>query len=222
MSSLIRNFTVLSAAALLAACGGGDAATTATPGTDGTATAQRTAFESPDDHAMGSPDAPVTLVEYASVSCAACGVWHRNVFPEIKQKYVDTGKVRFVFREFLASDPNMADAGFMIALCAPEEDYFKNIKAQFDRQPQIFKLAQQGQMRQAYVNVAKAAGLDTDEFVECMKNKELRDGYMARMEKGIDAGVTGTPAFFINGTKAKGSLEELQAALDAAIAEAAE
>lgn len=201
MTSMIRTSILISAAAVLAACNNGTATdTTATTNTVATSgDAERTPFERPDDHAIGNPNAAVTVMEFASVTCPACANWHQTVYPDFKAKYVDTGKVRYVFREFLAGAPDLADAGFMIALCANEDDWFKNIKLQFDRQSQILTLAQQGQAREAYVNLAKSSGLSEDEFVQCMANDTLREEYMDRMQSGIDMGVAGTPAFVING-----------------------
>ncbi len=151
------------------------------------------------DHVMGRADAPVTLVEYASVSCGACANWHTTVYPELKKKYIDTGKVKYVFREFIAGPPELADAGFMIALCAPKEDYFKNIELQFKRQSQIFDMVNQGKAREAYVSLSKASGLTEDEFIACMSNQEIRDRYRATMQTGVDMGVNKTPTMVING-----------------------
>lgn len=168
----------------------------------------------PNDHVTGSPDAPVTLVEYASVACAGCAGWHQQVYPEFKKKYVDTGKVRYVFREYVTGVPEYADAGFMIALCAPKENYFKNISFQFERFQTIMKMGQQGKARDAYIGIAKSAGLSEDEFITCMQNQELRDQYKAKMQTGIDLGVTATPSFFINGKKEKvNSLESIEAVI---------
>ena len=155
------------------------------------------------DHVTGSDDASVTLVEYASVACGACAGWHNQIYPEFKKKYVDTGKVKYVFREYVTGVPEYADAGFMIALCAADENYFKNITFQFKRFSHIQKMGQQGKARDAYIGIAKSAGLSEDEFVTCMQNQELRDQYKAKMQTGVDLGVTSTPAFFINGEKHK-------------------
>jgi protein-disulfide isomerase len=198
MAHLIRTSLLIASAALFAACNN------STQASEGSATAsnsstERTSFERADDHAIGNPDAAVTLVEYASVSCGACANWHNTVYPDFKKKYIDTGKVRYVFREFLAGEPTMADAGFMIALCAPEDKYFENIGLQFKRQAQMFEFARNNQLREAYVNLAKSSGLSEEEFVSCMANTELREQYQDRMQAGIDAGITGTPGFVING-----------------------
>jgi len=150
-------------------------------------------------------------VEYASVACAACAGWHQQVYPDFKKKYVDTGKVRYVFREYVTGVPEYADAGFMIALCAADENYFKNIAFQFERFETIMKMGQQGKARDAYIGIAKSAGLSEDEFITCMQNQELRDQYKAKMQTGVDMGVTATPTFFINGVKYKARDTRLEA-----------
>jgi protein-disulfide isomerase len=206
--SLRRALIAGIAALTLVACGVSDtASSTKTSTTEG----GNSDYLVPNDHVTGNPDAPVTLVEYASVACGACAGWHNQVYPEFKKKYVDTGKVRYVFREYVTGVPEYADAGFMIALCAPEENYFKNIAFQFKRFSQIMKMGQQGKARDAYIGIAKSAGLSEDDFVTCMQNQELRDQYKAKMQTGIDLGVTATPSFFINGEKKKvSSLESIE------------
>ena len=192
----------------LVACGGGDTASSTKTSTPEGGNSE---YLVPNDHVTGNPDAPVTLVEYASVACGACAGWHNQVYPEFKKKYVDTGKVRYVFREYVTGVPEYADAGFMIALCAPEENYFKNIAFQFKRFSQIMKMGQQGKARDAYIGIAKSAGLSEDDFITCMQNQELRDQYKAKMQTGIDLGVGGTPAFFINGVQYKNKDSRLEA-----------
>lgn len=212
MASLIRTSLLIGTAALFAACGNAE---TTTDGTDTTtaattASADRTSYERPDDHAIGRLDAPLVVVEYASVTCPGCAYWHQTVYPEFKARYVDTGKVRFVFREFLTGNPQLAEAGFKIALCANPDDYFKNIKLQFDRLQQITQMAQAGNTRAAYVNLAKSSGLSEEEFATCMANEEHREHINSKMQQGFDEGVTGTPAFFINGKAARiGSIEQM-------------
>lgn len=224
MASLIRTSLLIGTAALLAACGNAEptadattpsATTTATEGNATVApTAERTSFERPDDHAIGRVDAPLVVVEYASVTCPGCAYWHQTVYPDFKARYIDTGKVRFVFREFLTGNPQLAEAGFKIALCADSDNYFKNIKLQFDRLQQISQMAQAGNARTAYINLAKASGLSEEEFATCMANEAHRDLINSKMEQGFDEGVTGTPAFFINGKPAKiGSVEAMDEVL---------
>jgi len=197
----------------LTACGGG-ADSSAQSTNSASANEATSEFERADDYASGSTDAAVTVVEYASVVCGHCANWHGGVYPEFKKKYIDTGKVRYVFRSFPTAPAELADAGHMIAMCAGEENYFKNIKLQFDRQRQIFDAADKGQAREAYVSLAKASGLSEDEFIACIQNKEIREKYEATVQSGYDLGVTGTPSFFINGEKQKVyDLESIEAVI---------
>lgn len=206
--SLSRRFVLLLAGATLAlsACSGGDTPVS-TGGADGK-------FTVADDYILGSADAPVTLVEYASVACGGCAYWHQNVYPEIKSKYVDTGKVQYVFRPFPAANIEMATAGHKLALCADRDKFFKNVKIQFDRQSQIMKMGQRGELRQAYVSLAKASGLSEQEFFTCMSDPEVTARYDAFTQLGMDQGVAGTPSIFINGVRApENSLEGLEAVI---------
>src|SRR5688572_8278560 len=105
--------TLAAAAALLAACGqgGGDAQVAS------------------DDMVMGKADAPVTVIEYASVTCSHCANFNATVFPAFKAKYVDTGQVKYVLREFLTPPVPIAAAGFLIARCAGPDKYFGVVDA---------------------------------------------------------------------------------------------
>ena len=202
------------AALALTACGGGE--TSSTPSVpNGTAIqADISEFERADDYGIGSETANIVVVEYASVVCGHCANWHSTVYPDFKKKYVDTGKVRYVFRSFPTAPAELADAGHMIAMCAGEDNYFKNIKLQFDRQKQIFDSAGKGKAREAYVSLAKASGLSEDGFIECIQNKEIREKYDATVQSGYDLGVAGTPSFFINGEKHKVyDLESIEAVI---------
>lgn len=204
--SLSRRFVLLLAGTALAlsACGGKDAPTT-TGGTDGKYTVA-------DDYILGDANAPVTLVEYASVSCGACAYWHQNVYPEVKAQYIDTGKVKYVFRPFPAGEPTMAKTGHRLALCADRTKFFKNIKLQFDRQSQIMDMGRKPNgLRQAYVSLAKASGLSEDEFIGCMTDEEVGARYDAFIELGADQGVTGTPTVFVNGKRTKSDFDSIQA-----------
>ena len=211
IDSLPRRFILLMAGAALAlsACSGGgeDAGTSTASATDGEYTVAG-------DYILGKAGAPVTLVEYASVACGACAYWHQNVYPEVKSQYIDTGKVKYVFRPFPAGNQDMATAGHKLALCADRTKFFKNVKLQFDRQSQIMEMGRkQNGLRQAYVSLAKASGLSEDEFISCMGNAEVSSRYEAFVELGTDQGVTGTPTVFVNGKRVKNDFESIQAAI---------
>ena len=226
MSKLIRNTALFSLAALLAACGGDAETTTPTTTTDGTATAASCdatlAAADPgdylreDDYFLGDADAPVTVMEYASVSCPACAAWHGQILPEFREKYIETGKVRFVFRPFPTAPAQMADTGHLLAYCGKREDYYTNIKVQFDRQRQLLDMLQSGKGREAYVGLAKASGLTEEEFIGCLQDEDLGKRYQDVIQEGVDLGVQGTPSFFVNGRKLNGAgtMENLSCVID--------
>jgi len=198
IDSISRRFALLFAGAALAlsACSGGDGGSSAAvKGGDGEYTVA-------DDYILGQADAPITVVEYASVACPGCAAWHRTVYPELKSKFVDTGQVKYVFRPFPASNAEIATAGHKLALCGDRDKFFKNIKLQFDRQSQIYEMGGRGQLRQAYVSLAKASGLSEADFIACMSNPDITARYDAFAQLGVDEGVTGTPTIFVNGVRA--------------------
>ena len=208
IDSLPRRFALLLAGAALAlsACGSGDA-----PASSAAADGKYTVA---DDYILGDANASVTLVEYASVSCGACAYWHQNVYPEVKSQYIDSGKVKYVFRPYPAGEPQMAQAGHKLALCSDRTKFFKNIKLQFDRQSQIMDMGRkQNGLRQAYISLAKASGLSEEEFNACMVDPVVSDRYKAFVDLGTDQGVTGTPTVFINGERTKSDFDSIQAVI---------
>jgi len=156
-------------------------------------------YEVAGDHVIGNPDATVTVVEYASVVCGACANFHTTVYPDFKKKYIDSGKVRFVFREFPTAPETLAQTGFLIARCANETKYFENISLQFKRQRQIFKAANNGTVRDEYLKIAKSAGLSEDEFYSCVTSEDNIAALQKVYDGGTEAGVRSTPSFLVNG-----------------------
>ncbi|MCX2695940.1 MULTISPECIES: DsbA family protein [Ochrobactrum] len=164
------------------------------------------------DMVYGKADAPVTIVEYASLTCSHCADFAINTFPKIKEKYIDTGKVRLIFREF-PFDPR-ATAAFMLARCAPEDRYFPMIEV-FFKQQQQWAGAADGEA--ALLQIAKLAGFTQESFKACLTNQQLLDDVRATMERGSqEFGVNATPTFFINGQKYAGALsvDEMSAIID--------
>ena len=162
------------------------------------------------DLALGKADAPITVVEYASMTCGHCAAFHNKVFPALKEKYIDTGKVRFVFREFPLD--NLAAAASMLARCAGGEKTLPLISALFhtqeawafvrgDPKPELFK-------------VVKQAGFTQESFDKCLADQKLLDDITAVRTRGTETfGVSSTPTFFINGKKLAGaSLEDFEKA----------
>src|SRR6185312_12518358 len=153
---------------------------------------------------MGSEKAPVTIVEYASMTCPHCAHFQETTFPELKKQYIDTGKVRYILREF-PLDP-IAAAGFMLARCSGTDDankYFAMVDTLFRQQSEW---AVQKPL-QPMLAIAKQAGLTEQTFNACLANQKLLDGIEAVRQRGIDEyGVNSTPTFFINGKKQTGDV----------------
>ncbi|MDQ0319472.1 protein-disulfide isomerase [Pararhizobium capsulatum DSM 1112] len=152
--------------------------------------------------ALGKADAPVTIVEYMSMTCPHCARFHNETFEAIKAKYVDGGQVRFIVREF-PFDPRAA-AAFMLARCAPEGQYFPMVSMLFKQQEQ-WAASKNG--RDALLQMSKLAGFTQESFEACLTNQKLLDDVNAVMQKGAkDYGVAATPTFFINGKKYSGEM----------------
>ncbi|MEN5083610.1 DsbA family protein [Bosea sp. TWI1241] len=150
---------------------------------------------------LGSPDAKVTIVEYASLTCGHCATFHRDTWPALKAKYIDTGKVRFVLREF-PLDP-YATAGFMLARCNGNDKYYAMTDLLFDQQR---NWAFTENPRVALQNLVKQAGYTEASFNACLQRQDLYDAVNKVKEGGTQAGVDSTPTFFINGQKRSGAL----------------
>ncbi|MCY1741594.1 DsbA family protein [Ensifer sp. SL37] len=162
--------------------------------------------------AIGDANAPVTIVEYMSMTCPHCAAFHNNTFEAIKTKYVDSGKVRFVLREF-PFDPRAA-AAFMLARCAPEGQYFPMISMLFKQQQQ-WAAAQNG--RDALLQMSKLAGFTQESFEACLTNQKLLDDVNTVMQRGAkEFGVQSTPTFFVNGEHYSGdmSVDVMSALID--------
>lgn len=165
------------------------------------------------DEVEGSADAPITVVEYASMTCPHCAHFHETTLPAITEKYIKTGKVRFIFREF-PFDPRAA-AAFMLARCAPGDKYFAMVDVLFKQQA---AWAQVQNAREPLENIAKLAGFTQESFEACLTNQKLLDDINAVRERAsADFGVNATPTFFINGKKYSGALtvEQMSAIFDA-------
>jgi protein-disulfide isomerase len=158
------------------------------------------------DEVLGAADAPVTIIEYASMTCPHCAHFHKTVYPELKKKYVDTGKVRFIFREF-PLDP-LAAAASMLARCAGKDKFFPLIEAFFEAQDDW----RVQKPLQPMFAIAKQAGFTQQTFDECLANQQMLSGLEEQRTRAAQKlNVNSTPTFFINGKIFRGALtvEEL-------------
>lgn len=169
----------------------------------------------PDDMELGPKDAKITVVEYASVGCPVCAKWQKEVWPSFKAKYVDSGKVHYVFREMLVGgteEVTVASAGFLLARCAGKDKYFAVNDAVFAAQPGVFYSP-----RDTLLDIAKSVGLNEDQFNTCVNDEAALAALNKRVETNAKAhGVDATPTFEINGHKMEPGYHTL-AEIDAAI-----
>jgi protein-disulfide isomerase len=171
----------------------------------------------PDDMALGNPKARVTVVEYASVGCPHCAKWNNEVFAAFRAKYVDTGKVRFVVRECLTGDPELAAAGFLVARCAGPDKYFQVIEAVYAQQASMYEPG--ADTRALLRDIGKTVGLDDAKIDACLADQAALDALNARNQRHADDDkVNSTPTFDIAGKRIEGyaTLAQLDAAIAAA------
>ena len=165
------------------------------------------------DISIGRPDAKVKIVEYASASCPHCARFHNDVFPAIKAKYIDTGKVQLALREILTEPATIAAAGFLMARCRGPSRYFSTLQVVFKQQREMFKAG-------GVIRVGEAAGLSKKSIEACVSDEAGLAAANASTERAAEAGVVMTPTFFLNGQKAYDGvwpIAEMSAAIDAAL-----
>ena len=179
---------MMTAAAALAASSLGDKK--APPLTDGLV-----------EMSMGSPKAPVTVVEYASLTCPHCREFAVDRLPELKKKYIDTGLVRFVYRDYPLD--GIALRASMIARCEGPDKYFHYVDAYFEHQSEW----SQGDPMETLKGIARSAGMTDDKIEKCLADKELSRKIVANMQAGHEAlDFDGTPTFLIDGATFSGAL----------------
>ena len=192
------------AALTLAACNGGK-------GGAGTDISQ--------DMSIGSADAPVTVIEYASPTCPHCATWNEEVFPEFKKKYVDTGKARYVLREAMIHGAPDA-AIFMLARCAGDERYFRVVDGAMRSLPE---LQATGDVRSWVFRIGQSMGMNDKQIDACITDEKKLQALQTRYDKQMEEfKVTSTPTFIVNGKKmeqpAPPTLAELSAVIDPLLA----
>ena len=151
------------------------------------------------DMALGAAEgAKVTVVEYASVTCGVCAAWQDENWAGFKAAYIDTNKVRYVFREFPTPPANVAVAGFAIARCAGEDKYFDVVHG---------IMSSQGEWRtgvnprDTLFRVGNGVGLSNDQITACITDEAGLKAADARAKAAMSAGIGGTPTFLVNGVQ---------------------
>jgi protein-disulfide isomerase len=160
------------------------------------------------EQAMGDPKAPVTIIEYASMTCSHCAHFATTTFPVLKARYIDTGKVRYILREF-PLDP-LAAGAFMLARCAGDDKYFPLVEKLFAEQKNWAFV--QNPIQPLFA-VAKTAGFTEQSFEKCLSDQKLLDNIDETRQRAQQKfGVNSTPTFFINGKIIRGAvtIEELE------------
>lgn len=171
---------------------------------------------------LGDPNAAVELTEYASTTCSHCKAFHDEVFPQLKEKYIDTGKVKLVWAVMPTQPTAVSLAGAAIARCAGEQQFFPALDALFDAQDTLFEAASDPRkLQQQLVAVGGKFNLTPDQVGTCIDSKDIleltREGV-----RTAPASITGTPSFAIKGEKIEvESFEGLAAAIDAELAQSA-
>ncbi len=171
-----------------------------------------TANELFEDRVMGSADAPVTILEYSSLTCGYCAKFHKNTLAKIKETYVDTGKVRLVYRDFPFEQRGMTAA--MIARCLPAKRFFGFVDVLFRAQD---KWANDPEFPDALSRYGRLGGLSEEAFNACLGNQKLLDLILARQDEAKKKyEIDSTPSFIINGAKVSGALpfEEFKKVID--------
>jgi len=169
-----------------------------------------------DDMSLGNPAAKVTVIEYASASCPHCAEFNNEVFPAFKAKYIDTGKIHYVFREFLTPPVEVAAAGFLVARCAGRDKYFSVLDAIYRGQQAMY---QSGDIKGTLLRIAESAGMTEPQFDACIADEAAAKALTDRVARyAREDNIEGTPTFVINGKPMVGA--PTLTSLDTAIAAA--
>lgn len=154
------------------------------------------------DRALGSANAPVTLIEYSSATCPHCASFHKDTLPTLKTKYIATGQVRYILREFPID--RLAAAASMLARCLPADRYFSFFEVVYQRQEDW--AFGQGEPIDRLFRLAQQAGFTKASFDQCLSDQKILDGLnWGKEHAGKELGVRSTPTFFVNGQLVRGA-----------------
>src|SRR6516225_2655659 len=171
------------------------------------------------DMSLGSPNAKVQVIEYASLGCPICAKWNNEQFQTFKAKYIDSGKVHYTLREFLTGDQPVAAAGFLLARCVGKDKYFDVVDAVWRQEAPLLEQADKdSEKRDAMIKIAESAGLSEQQFQDCVNNDAALNALNQKSQRFENEDhISSTPTFVINGKAFSGSLDGLDAAVAAAV-----
>jgi protein-disulfide isomerase len=167
---------------------------------------------------VGKADAPVTMIEYASLGCPHCANFHRDVYPQVKKNYIDTGKVKMIYRDFPLGRPALAAT--MIARCSGSQRYFGMIQIFFQSQQQWSSAENP---LDALKKTARFGGMSSQDVDACLSNQGILDHVQELARKGQEEHkIQATPSFIVNGELISGGLpyDDFKAVLDKALEKA--
>ena len=155
------------------------------------------------DFFIGDTDSPITIIEYASMSCSHCADFHNNTLEDLKAEYIDTGKVRFVFRDFPFNYPALA--GSMMMQCVPNEVRYDYMNALYKLQKSwVFR--DHGKTRSELYKIMQSGGMQQDEFDACLSNVDLENDLLEGvMNAQKEFNIRSTPSFIVNGVLYSGN-----------------
>lgn len=152
------------------------------------------------DRVLGDPKAPLTIIEYSSLSCPHCAHFHNDVLPEVQKKYIDTGKAKLIFRNFPLNAPALK--GALVLQCVPEDKYYTFARV-------FFKLQEKWAFTENYLadlkTIAQVGGMKPEDFDACVNDKKREEKVLAeRMRIDKELKIEATPTFYVNGEKQQG------------------
>ena len=167
------------------------------------ASAQQAPQPAPEDRILGKPDAPITIFEFASLTCPHCAAFDQDTLPKLKTDWIDTGKARLIFRDFPLDQSAVRAA--TLARCAPPEQFYAFIDALFHSQANWARSAP-SELDAALGKLAKLAGMSDEQYATCMKSEAAQKQVLnSRLEAEHQYNVSSTPTFYINGTRMVGA-----------------